>query len=153
MKISSSGWLRLEEPLLSCWRTLKSWSSSFLPWKPICTLWRATGELTASLQIKPSIFNHSWFRMNVCSDCSCWLSCRYDKPDKPFFSCPVTCFDGKDDIPHDLQGQPCDIRHSLCTTIHQDWSFTSWQLDQVKCPWLERLSVVPKTDSANQKVP
>ncbi|XP_069033147.1 S-acyl fatty acid synthase thioesterase, medium chain isoform X1 [Embiotoca jacksoni] len=28
---------------------------------------------------------------------------RYDKPDGPFLSCPVTCFDGKDDIPHDLQ--------------------------------------------------
>ncbi|XP_026156956.1 S-acyl fatty acid synthase thioesterase, medium chain [Mastacembelus armatus] len=28
---------------------------------------------------------------------------RYNKPDSPFLSCPVTCFDGKDDIPHDLQ--------------------------------------------------
>ncbi|GLD59350.1 S-acyl fatty acid synthase thioesterase, medium chain [Lates japonicus] len=28
---------------------------------------------------------------------------RSNKPDHPFLSCPVTCFDGKDDIPHDLQ--------------------------------------------------
>ncbi|XP_068616320.1 S-acyl fatty acid synthase thioesterase, medium chain [Brachionichthys hirsutus] len=28
---------------------------------------------------------------------------RCSKPDDPPFSCPVTCFDGKDDIPHDLQ--------------------------------------------------
>uniref|UniRef100_A0A4W6EGN2 oleoyl-[acyl-carrier-protein] hydrolase n=1 Tax=Lates calcarifer TaxID=8187 RepID=A0A4W6EGN2_LATCA len=28
---------------------------------------------------------------------------RCNKPDHPFLSCPVTCFDGKDDIPHDLQ--------------------------------------------------
>uniref|UniRef100_A0A3Q3X8S8 S-acyl fatty acid synthase thioesterase, medium chain n=1 Tax=Mola mola TaxID=94237 RepID=A0A3Q3X8S8_MOLML len=28
---------------------------------------------------------------------------RRDKPDSPFLSCPVTCLDGKDDIPHDLQ--------------------------------------------------
>ncbi|XP_070778180.1 S-acyl fatty acid synthase thioesterase, medium chain isoform X1 [Enoplosus armatus] len=26
-----------------------------------------------------------------------------NKPDGPFLSCPVTCFDGKEDIPHDLQ--------------------------------------------------
>lgn len=30
-------------------------------------------------------------------------SYRYDRPDAPFLSCPVTCFDGKDDVPHDLQ--------------------------------------------------
>ncbi|KAK2920849.1 S-acyl fatty acid synthase thioesterase, medium chain [Channa argus] len=28
---------------------------------------------------------------------------RCNKPDSPFLSCPVTCFDGKEDIPHDLQ--------------------------------------------------
>uniref|UniRef100_A0A3Q0SPR5 S-acyl fatty acid synthase thioesterase, medium chain n=1 Tax=Amphilophus citrinellus TaxID=61819 RepID=A0A3Q0SPR5_AMPCI len=28
---------------------------------------------------------------------------RCNKPSSPFLSCPVTCFDGKDDIPHDLQ--------------------------------------------------
>ncbi|XP_029022386.1 S-acyl fatty acid synthase thioesterase, medium chain isoform X2 [Betta splendens] len=28
---------------------------------------------------------------------------RCNKPDRPFLSCPVTCFDGRDDIPHDLQ--------------------------------------------------
>ncbi|KAG7501023.1 S-acyl fatty acid synthase thioesterase, medium chain isoform X1 [Solea senegalensis] len=28
---------------------------------------------------------------------------KCDKPENPFLSCPVTCFDGKDDIPHDLQ--------------------------------------------------
>lgn len=28
---------------------------------------------------------------------------RYNKPEHPFLSCPLTCFDGKDDIPHDLQ--------------------------------------------------
>lgn len=28
---------------------------------------------------------------------------RCNKPEKPFLSCPITCFDGKDDIPHDLQ--------------------------------------------------
>ncbi|KAM8840284.1 S-acyl fatty acid synthase thioesterase, medium chain isoform 2-T2 [Spinachia spinachia] len=28
---------------------------------------------------------------------------RCHKPDFPLFSCPVTCFDGKADIPHDLQ--------------------------------------------------
>ncbi|XP_068189354.1 S-acyl fatty acid synthase thioesterase, medium chain [Antennarius striatus] len=28
---------------------------------------------------------------------------RCNKPDNPSFSCPVTCFDGKDDLPHDLQ--------------------------------------------------
>ncbi|XP_053302828.1 S-acyl fatty acid synthase thioesterase, medium chain [Pleuronectes platessa] len=28
---------------------------------------------------------------------------RCNKPDHPFLSCPVTCFDGKDDVPHDLQ--------------------------------------------------
>lgn len=34
-----------------------------------------------------------------------WLveSYRCNKPEQPFLSCPVTCFDGKDDIPHDLQ--------------------------------------------------
>lgn len=26
-----------------------------------------------------------------------------NKPESPFLSCPVTCFDGKNDIPHDLQ--------------------------------------------------
>ncbi|XP_053189927.1 S-acyl fatty acid synthase thioesterase, medium chain isoform X1 [Scomber japonicus] len=26
-----------------------------------------------------------------------------NKPDIPFLSCPVTCMDGKDDVPHDLQ--------------------------------------------------
>ncbi|CAN9503548.1 unnamed protein product [Ophioblennius macclurei] len=30
-------------------------------------------------------------------------SYRYDKPDAPFLSCPVSCFDGKEDVPHDLQ--------------------------------------------------
>lgn len=38
MTTFSSGWVRSEELLLSCWRTLKSWSSSFLPWRPTCTL-------------------------------------------------------------------------------------------------------------------
>lgn len=33
------------------------------------------------------------------------FSCRCDKPESPLLSCPVTCFDGKSDIPHDLQGQ------------------------------------------------
>lgn len=28
---------------------------------------------------------------------------RCDRPDSPFLSCPITCFDGKDDVPHDLQ--------------------------------------------------
>lgn len=28
---------------------------------------------------------------------------RCNKPDSPFLSCPVSCFDGRDDIPHDLQ--------------------------------------------------
>ncbi|XP_031151625.1 S-acyl fatty acid synthase thioesterase, medium chain isoform X1 [Sander lucioperca] len=28
---------------------------------------------------------------------------RCNEPDIPFLSCAVTCFDGKDDIPHDLQ--------------------------------------------------
>ncbi|XP_058474368.1 S-acyl fatty acid synthase thioesterase, medium chain isoform X2 [Solea solea] len=28
---------------------------------------------------------------------------KCDKLENPFLSCPVTCFDGKDDIPHDLQ--------------------------------------------------
>lgn len=28
---------------------------------------------------------------------------RCKKPDAPILSCPVTCFDGKDDAPHDLQ--------------------------------------------------
>ncbi|TMS18712.1 S-acyl fatty acid synthase thioesterase, medium chain [Larimichthys crocea] len=28
---------------------------------------------------------------------------RCNNPDKPLLSCSVTCFDGKDDIPHDLQ--------------------------------------------------
>uniref|UniRef100_A0A3Q4HIC1 oleoyl-[acyl-carrier-protein] hydrolase n=1 Tax=Neolamprologus brichardi TaxID=32507 RepID=A0A3Q4HIC1_NEOBR len=28
---------------------------------------------------------------------------RCNKASSPLFSCPVTCFDGKDDIPHDLQ--------------------------------------------------
>ncbi|XP_008329304.1 S-acyl fatty acid synthase thioesterase, medium chain [Cynoglossus semilaevis] len=28
---------------------------------------------------------------------------RCNKPEKPFLSCPVTCFDGKEDMPHDLQ--------------------------------------------------
>lgn len=28
---------------------------------------------------------------------------KCDEPDSPFLSCAVTCFDGKDDIPHDLQ--------------------------------------------------
>ncbi|XP_034017237.1 S-acyl fatty acid synthase thioesterase, medium chain [Thalassophryne amazonica] len=27
----------------------------------------------------------------------------YNKPQRPFLSCPITCFDGKDDIPHDLE--------------------------------------------------
>lgn len=28
---------------------------------------------------------------------------RCNKPDSPLLSCPVTCFDGKEDMPHDLQ--------------------------------------------------
>nr|XP_057902596.1 S-acyl fatty acid synthase thioesterase, medium chain [Doryrhamphus excisus]XP_057902597.1 S-acyl fatty acid synthase thioesterase, medium chain [Doryrhamphus excisus]XP_057902598.1 S-acyl fatty acid synthase thioesterase, medium chain [Doryrhamphus excisus] len=28
---------------------------------------------------------------------------KCDKPVSPFLSCPITCLDGKDDIPHDLQ--------------------------------------------------
>ncbi|XP_008284027.1 S-acyl fatty acid synthase thioesterase, medium chain-like [Stegastes partitus] len=28
---------------------------------------------------------------------------RSDRPGAPFLSCPVTCFDGKQDVPHDLQ--------------------------------------------------
>lgn len=28
---------------------------------------------------------------------------RCNRPESPFLSCPITCFDGKDDIPHDLQ--------------------------------------------------
>ncbi|XP_015252318.1 PREDICTED: S-acyl fatty acid synthase thioesterase, medium chain [Cyprinodon variegatus] len=28
---------------------------------------------------------------------------RWTKPDAPFLACPVTCFDGKEDVPHDLQ--------------------------------------------------
>ncbi|XP_044028812.1 S-acyl fatty acid synthase thioesterase, medium chain isoform X1 [Siniperca chuatsi] len=28
---------------------------------------------------------------------------KCNKPDNPFLSCPVTCFDGKEDISHDLQ--------------------------------------------------
>ncbi|XP_026204644.1 S-acyl fatty acid synthase thioesterase, medium chain [Anabas testudineus] len=28
---------------------------------------------------------------------------RCNKPDSAFLTCPVTCFDGRDDIPHDLQ--------------------------------------------------
>lgn len=28
---------------------------------------------------------------------------RCSRPELPFLSCPITCFDGKDDIPHDLQ--------------------------------------------------
>lgn len=30
------------------------------------------------------------------------LSCP--PPERPLLSCPVTCFDGSDDVPHDLQG-------------------------------------------------
>ncbi|XP_029976799.1 S-acyl fatty acid synthase thioesterase, medium chain [Salarias fasciatus] len=30
-------------------------------------------------------------------------SYRYDRPEAPVLSCPVTCFDGKEDVPHDLQ--------------------------------------------------
>ncbi|XP_053719340.1 S-acyl fatty acid synthase thioesterase, medium chain [Synchiropus splendidus] len=30
-------------------------------------------------------------------------SFRYEKPDRPFLSCPVSCLDGKDDVPHELQ--------------------------------------------------
>ncbi|XP_055013169.1 S-acyl fatty acid synthase thioesterase, medium chain isoform X2 [Boleophthalmus pectinirostris] len=30
-------------------------------------------------------------------------SYRCIRPEQPLLSCPVTCFDGKDDIPHDLQ--------------------------------------------------
>ncbi|KAG7457762.1 hypothetical protein MATL_G00230720 [Megalops atlanticus] len=29
---------------------------------------------------------------------------KCSRPESPFLSCPVTCFDGKEDIPHDLQG-------------------------------------------------
>lgn len=28
---------------------------------------------------------------------------RCNKPEQPLLSCPITCFDGKDDVPHDLQ--------------------------------------------------
>ncbi|XP_027890903.1 S-acyl fatty acid synthase thioesterase, medium chain [Xiphophorus couchianus] len=28
---------------------------------------------------------------------------RFSEPDGPVLSCPVTCFDGKEDVPHDLQ--------------------------------------------------
>lgn len=28
---------------------------------------------------------------------------RCDRPDAPLLSCPITCFDGRDDVPHDLQ--------------------------------------------------
>uniref|UniRef100_A0A146YJM2 S-acyl fatty acid synthase thioesterase, medium chain n=1 Tax=Fundulus heteroclitus TaxID=8078 RepID=A0A146YJM2_FUNHE len=34
---------------------------------------------------------------------------RCTKPDGPFLACPVTCFDGKEDVPHDLQGQSLNI--------------------------------------------
>lgn len=33
------------------------------------------------------------------------FSDRSDKPKSPFLSCPVTCFDGRNDVPHDLHGQ------------------------------------------------
>ncbi len=84
---------------------------------------------------------------------------RCNKPDNPFLSCSVTCFDGKDDIPHDLQGQasfyytftlPC-YTQGLCRFLdaqyHKSWnifslqfdfSFTSWQLVSVDCVGIER---------------
>lgn len=30
-------------------------------------------------------------------------SYRCNKPERPFLTCPITCFDGKEDVPHDLQ--------------------------------------------------
>lgn len=53
---------------------------------------------------KTFIWNVLRFKMNQ----SCWFSNRCNKPDGPFFTCPVTCLDGKDDVPHDLQGQSSD---------------------------------------------
>lgn len=65
--------------------------------------------------------------MNVCCDQSCRLSRRCNKPESPFLSCPVTCFDGKDDIPHDLQGQSSDY-YSLAPPI-TDWAYGGfWML-------------------------
>lgn len=33
------------------------------------------------------------------------ISGRCSRPSTPFLSCPVSCFDGKEDTPHDLQGE------------------------------------------------
>lgn len=54
------------------------------------------------------------------------FSCRCNKPERPFLSCPVTCFDGKDDLPHDLQGQ-CFTHNPLASIYGREslWIFKS----------------------------
>lgn len=71
--------------------------------------------------LKPSV--------DVVSDGSCWPLCRCNKASSPLFSCPVTCFDGKDDIPHDLQGQCSNRPRRGCTLL-------LWLLHWLKCKLL-----------------
>lgn len=51
--------------------------------------------------------------------------CRCNKPESPFLSCPVTCFDGKTDVPHDLQGQ-CFVTNILSSLYCRE---SIWKLE------------------------
>lgn len=97
MRTFWNGWLWLEELPRSCWRTQKYWSSSCPPWRPTCTWLRTTGTLAAF----PFWFTIIWVMWPSC----CRRPGSYTPSGRPLLSCPVTCFDGKDDVPHDLQGQ------------------------------------------------
>lgn len=125
-------WWRFSEVVESDWRD-STWAAG-KPRRPEALPPRAEGrpacrgELHVCWRLchsvysvfKTFIWNVLWFKMNR----SCWFSNRCDKPDGPFFTCPVTCLDGKDDIPHDLQG----TTHSPhCLTVRADvrlWMLT-----------------------------
>lgn len=47
---------------------------------------------------------------------SCLFS--FSAPQRPLLACPVTCLDGKDDVPHDLQGQSNDCYTHINTLSH-----------------------------------
>lgn len=61
-----------------------------------------------------------------CPACSC------SPPERPPLSCPVTCFDGMDDVPHDLEGQASGCSHQVCLVHILMW--TKQTCSCLSCP-------------------
>lgn len=94
---------------------------------------------------------------------NCWLlmSGRCSRPSTPFLSCPVSCFDGQEDTPHDLQGLsdkglvcPNRTKHIWLSHVHEV-EFVSllfysleehdeWWLYCADAPWI---SLLPERQS------